>query len=344
MISEDFKAKVKRQTEKLREVEGACGICHGTLEAISDEKGIAVAYEKPNGILAMIKDDEGNVIGEGFDIVWSSAILAAEIDAKLIPERFEEKLKEVLSDDEEIKAIADVYGYGRVVTPSVIALQFVKDLGGRTVIRRERIGVVARLFDGKGELIAQSPISYCPTCAIVKAIVKSEELRDFVKDKLKNARNTGKLKFEAKVENRYVAKGGAVRASILKGEEFLAKDALGCCIAYSTTKAEIAAGFVSQESAKRFRAYCNLCPMKHCWMEKSMGAMGNIVLHRLSEIGMEIEVTSEGFIVAKIPGEGIVGRGTLCSLSALTNMLITSDGSRLLKPSPAKRFPNWDES
>jgi len=72
-----------------------------------------------------------------------------------------------------------------------------------------------------------------------------------------------------------------------------------------------------------------------------MGAMGNIVLHRLSEIGTEIEVSANGLIIARIPGkETIQGRGTLCSLSALTNMLITMDGSKVLKPSPAKRFPD----
>ncbi|MCS7130384.1 MAG: hypothetical protein NZ872_03085 [Archaeoglobaceae archaeon] len=343
MSSNDFRARVRKQTEKLREIEGACGICHGTLEAITEEKGTVLAYEKPDGVLAVIKDDEGNVIGKGFDIVWSPAILSAEIDAKLIPERFEDKLKEALSNEEEIKAIANLYGYGRVVTPSVVALQYINEIGGRTVIKRERIGVVARLYDKNDRLIAQSSVSYCPTCAIVKAIVKNDEIAKVVKERLKNARNTGKIKFEEGVENRYEASGGAVRASILKGDKILANRVIGCCIAYSTTKAEITAGFVSQESAKRFKAYCNLCPMKHCWMEKSMGAMGNIVLHRLSEIGMEIEVTSEGFIVAKIPGEGIIGRGTLCTLSALTNMLITSNGSKLLKPSPAKRFPEVDE-
>ncbi|MEM2787680.1 MAG: hypothetical protein QXJ58_05350 [Archaeoglobaceae archaeon] len=343
MSSEDFRKRVRKQTEKLREIEGACGICHGTLEAITEENGVVCAYEKPDGILALIKDNEGNVIGEGFDIVWSPAILEAEINAKLVPERLEDKLRQALSDEDEIKAIAELYGYGRVVTPSVIALQFVNELGGRTIIRREGVGVVARLYDKDNRLIAQSSVSYCPTCAIVKAIIKNDQLTEFVKEKLKNARNTGKIKFEEGVENRYEAKGGAVRASILKGEKVLADRVLGCCIAYSTTKAEIAAGLVSQESARRFKAYCNLCPMKHCWMEKSMGAMGNIVLHRLSELGTEIEVTSEGFIVAKIPGEGIVGRGTLCSLSALTNMLITSNGSKILKPSPAKRFPSSDE-
>jgi len=131
MKHEDFRTRVRKKTEGLREVEGACGICHGTLEAITEEKGVVSAYERSEGILAVVKDDSGDVIGEGFDIVWSSAILAAELDAKLVPERFEEKLREALSEEDEIRAIADVYGYGRVVTPSVIALQYVKDLGGK---------------------------------------------------------------------------------------------------------------------------------------------------------------------------------------------------------------------
>ena len=40
------------------------------------------------------------------------------------------------------------------------------------------------------------------------------------------------------------------------------------------------------------------------------------------EIGTEIEIPAEGDIVAGIPGKEIEGRGTLCSLSALTNMLL----------------------
>jgi hypothetical protein len=65
-------------------------------------------------------------------------------------------------------------------------------------------------------------------------------------------------------------------------------------------------------------------------------------MHRLSEIGTEIEVTAEGGIVARIPGpEGqeIQGRGTLCSLSALTNMLLRGDAEKILKPSGTK---DWE--
>ncbi|MDH7508843.1 MAG: hypothetical protein QHH00_05540 [Methanomassiliicoccales archaeon] len=341
MTAGDFVQRIRKQTEQLREIEGACGICHGTLEAITSEGGSVSAYERPNGILATIKDDSGNEIGRGFDIVWSPAVLAAEIDADLVPRNLKESLREdALTHDHEIDAVADLFGYGRVLTPSVIALQYINDIGGRTLIRREGLGVVARMFDKNDQLIVTSSVSYCPTCAIAKAAARSEVISSYVKERLSGARNTGRLKFERNVENRYEAKGGAVRTSIYEGDRILADRVLGCCIAYSTTKAEIAAGFIPPEGAKRFKAYCNLCPMKHCWMEKSMGAMGNIVLHRLSEIGTEIEVSANGLIIARIPGkETIQGRGTLCSLSALTNMLITSDGSKVLKPSPARRFP-----
>jgi hypothetical protein len=75
-------------------------------------------------------------------------------------------------------------------------------------------------------------------------------------------------------------------------------------------------------------------------MEKSMGATGNIILHRLSEIDTEIEITAEGGIVARIPGQEVEGRGTLCSLSALTNLLLRGDAQKILKPSSARR---WEE-
>ena len=114
-------------------------------------------------------------------------------------------------------------------------------------------------------------------------------------------------------------------------------------MAYGTAKAEIGAGLVPEASAQLFKTYCNLCPFKHCWMEKSMGATGNVILHRLSELGTEIEITAEGGIVARIPGpegEEIQGRGTLCSLSALTNMLLRGDAQKILKPS---RSQKWEE-
>ncbi len=64
---------------------------------------------------------------------------------------------------------------------------------------------------------------------------------------------------------------------------------------------KIIADLVPEASAELFKTYCNLCPFKHCWMEKSTGATGNIIVHRSSEIGTEIEITADGGIVAGIP-------------------------------------------
>jgi hypothetical protein len=341
----DFVERVNKQTEELREIEGACGICHGTLEAIIHEGGKASAFEEPEGVLAVIRNDRREVVGEGFDIVWSPAILSAEIDAGLIPERMRIKLAEdALSTDDDARRVASLFGYGRVLTPSVLALQYVNELGGRTLIRREGLGVSATMQDMEGRVLASSSVSYCPTCAIAKAAASSANLSAHIGGKLSGARNTGREKWERRLENRYEAKGGAVRVSIAEGDRILADRILGCCIAYGTTKAEIAAGLIPAEGAKRFKTYCNLCPMKHCWMEKSMGAMGNIVLHRLGEIGTEIEVSANGLITARIPGKEVIqGRGTLCSLSALTNMLITAEGNQVLRPSVAGRFPEIRE-
>jgi hypothetical protein len=84
-------------------------------------------------------------------------------------------------------------------------------------------------------------------------------------------------------------------------------------------------------------------PLQTLLMQKSLGATGNVILRWLSEFSIEIEITAKGGIVARIPrpeGEGIQGRGTLCSLSALTNMLLRGDAQKILKPSSSKR---WDE-
>ncbi|MCX6669908.1 MAG: hypothetical protein NTV25_08945 [Methanothrix sp.] len=324
--------------------EGACGICHGVAEEICRAKGRIVAYERPGGILARIFDDQGNVIGEGFGVVWSPAVLAAEIDAGLIQEDVAEGLKkEGINTPEDIEKVAYLQGYGRVLTAAALALVAVKDLGGRTLIRRKGLGVVATFLDREGGVIATSPPSYCPTCAVAIGAAQTPLLAERIKEALKDSPNTGLKKFEQGIENRYEVKGGHVKVTLAKGDELLARSVRGCCMAYGTAKAEIVAGLVPEASAELFKNYCNLCPFKHCWMEKSMGATGNIILHRLSEIGTEIEVTAEGGIVARIPGpegEEIQGRGTLCSLSALTNMLLRGDAQKILRPSETK---NWDE-
>jgi len=327
--------------DAVRPREGACGICHAVAEEICRAGGRIVAYEEPGGILARIFDDKGEVIGEGFGVVWSPAVLAAEIEAGLIQEDVAEALcKEGINNEEDISLTAKLQGYGRVLTAAALALVAVKEMGGRTLIQRKGLGVQATFMDKEGKVIAKSPPSYCPTCAVAIGAARTPLLAEKIRVALKDAPNTGQKKFEMGIENRYIVKGGAVKVTLAKGEELLAKNVLGCCMAYGTAKAEIVAGLVPEASAQLFKTYCNLCPFKHCWMEKSMGATGNIILHRLSEIGTQIEITAEGGIVARIPGQKVEGRGTLCSLSALTNLLLRGDAQKILKPAGTKR---WEE-
>jgi hypothetical protein len=339
-----FKEELARNVkDAIRPKEGACGICHAVAEEICRAGGRIVAYERPGGILAKIFDDQGNVIGEGLGVVWSPAVLAAEIDAGLMPDNVvDDLLREGVNSPEDIELTAALQGYGRVLTAAAMALMTVKNMGGRTLIKRKGLGVVATFLDKEGNVIAQSPPSYCPTCAVAIGAARTPALAEKIKEILKDSPNTGLKKYKQGIENRYEVKGGHVKVSLARGDEILAKGVRGCCMAYGTAKAEIVAGLVPEASAELFKAYCNLCPFKHCWMEKSMGATGNIILHRVSEIGTEIEITAEGGIVARIPGpEGqeIQGRGTLCSLSALTNMLLRGDAQKILKPSGTK---DWE--
>lgn len=339
MFKDDLAVRVK---DVIRPREGACGICHAVAEEICTAGGKVLAYEQPGGILGKVTDDRGNVIGEGWGVVWSPAVLAAEVDAGLIPEdSVDVVVKEGTNTKEDMDRVAALYGYGRVLTPAAVALMAIKDLGGRTLIKREGLGVVARFIGSNGDEISASPPAYCPVCAIVIGAARTPFLVQKIKKELKCVENVGKKKYELGIENRYDVKGGSVRVTLVQGDQVLAKRVLGCCMAYSTVKAEIVAGLIPDANAKLFRAYCNMCPYKHCWLEKSMGATGNVLLHRLTEIGTEVEVTAEGGIVAHIQGpdgQEIVGRGTLCSFSALTNMLLRADAAKMLKPSPTKRW------
>jgi hypothetical protein len=336
---------IERAKKAIKPKEGACGICHAVAEEVCEAGGKVVAYERPGGIIARIIDPEGNVMGEGWGVVWSPAVLSAEIEAGIIPEGISEQLKkEGTGTEEDLKRVADLFGYGRVLTPAAVALMAVKEIGGRTLIKREGLGVVARFYDDNGNVIATSPPAYCPTCAVVVGAARTPFLAEKIKKAVETVENTGKLKFEQELENRYEVKGGHVNVTITKGDKILANRVLGCCMAYGTVKAEIVAGLIPEENAGLFKAYCNMCPYKHCWLEKSMGATGNIILQRLGETETEIEITADGGIVAKIKGpngEELQGRGTLCSLSALTNMLLRNDAQKVLRPSAAKR---WGEN
>ncbi len=48
--------------------------------------------------------------------------------------------------------------------------------------------------------------------------------------------------------------------------------------------------------------------------------------------------TAKAEIVARIPGQEAEGRGTLCSLSALTNMLLRGDAQKILRPSGTRKW------
>ena len=324
---------VRAELQSLSRREGACGICHDVLEMICKKGGKAVTYERPDGVIAKIYDDKGEVVGEGKDIVSASAILSAELDAGVIPEPFASELSAVVTSEEDLRRTGEIYGYGRVITPASIALEEAKKIGGRTVIRREGIGVVAQAFDAQGNTFFKSPVCYCPVCAVVIGASRNEELAKKIRERLAGKRNTGKIKYEQGVENIYEMEDGKVFVSIKRGNEMLAERVLACCMVYGMVKAEVVAGFSPKESAQQFKAYCNICPLKHCWVGKSVGSLGNIVLNRLSEINVEVEVSIDGLIRARIPGNGVIeGRGTLCTLSALTNMLLREDAVKILRP------------
>jgi hypothetical protein len=93
------------------------------LRKFAVQKADLVAYERPGGILARIFDDKGNVIGWGFGVVWSPAVLAAETNADILSHNIAEALKrEGINSEEDIRLVAERQGYGRVLTAAALAL------------------------------------------------------------------------------------------------------------------------------------------------------------------------------------------------------------------------------
>jgi hypothetical protein len=90
MFKEDL---ARSASEHIHPREGACGMCHAVAEEVCRLGGRVVAYETERGILARILDDKDKVLGDGFGIVWSPAVLAAEIEAGIIPEKIAEVLR-----------------------------------------------------------------------------------------------------------------------------------------------------------------------------------------------------------------------------------------------------------
>ncbi|RLG37021.1 MAG: hypothetical protein DRN91_06505, partial [Candidatus Alkanophagales archaeon] len=57
-------------------------------------------------------------------------------------------------------------------------------------------GVVSIFYDKDGNEISRSPATYCSTCAVVVNAARTDFLAERIREALKDARSTGKLKYE----------------------------------------------------------------------------------------------------------------------------------------------------
>lgn len=321
--------------------EGACGICHLALKKLSESGGKAVSREIPGGIEAEIVDSKGEPIGEGTDIVWPPAILKAQIDAGMIPKTVLNELNSILTGDKDRKKISAMYGYGRVITPAGTVLSLVWSEGGRVEIKREGIGIAAYLYDNEGEPISDAVSAFCPICAVNIAASRNKRLFNTVKEKLEDTLNTGKIKYERGIENVVYWDRRRIFARIIENGKTIGEN-FGCCISYATIRAEIAAGFGNEAMNRAFKNYCDMCPLKCFWVDKPMGAMGNIILNRIKECGLRGDVSLEDYITVHLfDGDKKIakGIGSLCSLSATVNAFLRGDAVKILKPPEAPGFP-----
>ena len=339
-----FSDKVRKSIEsgvyRIRRGEGACGIYHRVLNALCDHGGKIVAFEKPEGALARVIDSSGEEVGEGTDITWPPAALRAEIDAGMIPEPWAGKLKETLTKPEDIERVRGMFGYARIVRPAAIAMTKVWSDGGKVIVRRADLGVEIKFYDKNHNVTAESQGIFCPACATVIAAGRNPELSEYIRESLKDATNIGKVKYERKIENWIEWKEGRVRTTLKEAGKVL-EEFWGCCTAYAIVRTEMKAGLMGSGVGRVLKAYCDLCPVKHCWFEKPMGAIGNIILDRMTKIDVAEEVKMEEYITAVIKDRGEVigkGIGTLCALSATVNAFMKADAVKVLKPSPATRF------
>jgi hypothetical protein len=337
---------IKDRLEKyLRRSEGSCGMYHQTLALLSEHGCKVISKEIPEGAISRIIDPFGNVMGEGVDITWPPATLRAMIKGEIIPEPWGGELKEVLTSEEDIKRVKEIFGFGRIVRPAAIAISKVSSEGGKVFARRDRIGVTVEFYDKNDKKISEAQNIFCPACAAVIAASRNPELSYHLKERLKNEVNTGKLKWERNIENVFKWENFHVVVSLLEGEKKLAEN-WGCCTAYAIVRTEVAAGLVGSKAGKVLKGYCDQCPVKDIWLGKAMGAMGNVVLKRLSETGLRAELGYEKFLTVTIKDDSqIVGKGygSLCALSGAINMLLRSRGIEVIKPSLAKDFPDVRE-
>jgi len=318
----DFVERVRKNLEgKLKRSEGNCGTCHKVLREISRQGGVAIVRERPDGISSEILDDQGNIVGRGEGITWPPAILFAEAEGGFLPREIEGEIMKSLECIIDMEKVAEIYGYGRVVTPVAAAYNEVWGQGGRVEIRRNSWGIEVVFYDKNDQVICVGPISYCPTCGTAAAIPRAPEIAAKIKKQLEGKRNTGEEKYKRGMENWFYIKKGRVHCEIKENGRTIGKSAK-CCIAYAGVCAEVKAGIAGPKWGALFKEYCKICPVKLCNQGKDSGRAGNLILTSLENQKLKTEVGLNTYITAKIRrdrellGEGI---GTVCAFSSLIN-------------------------
>ncbi|WP_456436485.1 hypothetical protein [Methanopyrus sp.] len=320
---------IRNQVERVLDPrEGACGIAHATLEILSWSGYRVECIEERLGVRArLIGPDES--VTEGRDVTWAPAILESLIKSGVYPEGWEERLSKVLTPKRDMRRLARVFGYGRVLTVDKVASRIVLGGGGTVLVRRHDLGSEVEIhYDGsKSEYV-----SYCPACALALAAVRHPRVYRELKRELADVPNTGKMKADDGVVNRVRVRFGIAFASLRLANRSVTNR--GCCVAYAIVRTELKAGYGSERSKRLLRAYCDECPLKHCWMGKPISALGNVVLQRLTEIegGVQLRVKEYPEIITPSGS----GRGTLCALSACANAVLRLDASKVLKPDPSQ--------
>lgn len=218
-----------------------------------------------------------------------------------------------------MEKVADIYGYGRVVTPVASAYNEVWKTGGRVAIRRNSWGIEVAFIDKDNKEIAVGPISYCPTCGTAATIPRAPELAKKIKEELRDKRNTGKDKYERGMENWFFYRNDRVCCEI-KEKGIVIGKAMKCCIAYAGVVAEVHAGIAGPKWGALFKEYCRICPTKLCRKGKNTGEEGNNLISELEKRDITTDVKMNSYITALVKKDDeLIGKGigTVCAFSSL---------------------------
>lgn len=336
----DVRDKLKKY---LRRSEGACGMYHAALAVMCEAGGHFEVVEVPEGAKAKLIDNRGEVLAEAIDITWPPACLRAMLDAGIFPDEYCE-LKRVLTDESDLKKVREVFGYGRIVRPVAIALAKLVASGGRAEVYRDGLGVKVSLYDSDGKLLSNAESIFCPACAAMIALAREPNLSSEVKRALNGEENTGKIKMERGIVNKVYWRNFRVEVELFEKDVKLGSN-YGCCTAYAIVRTEAVCGLASPRGVKLIKAYCDQCPVKHVWLGKSMGAMGNVILKRMTELGLRVELFHNDFVKVLAKDSGKVlgyGFGSLCALSASVNLLLRSEGIKVIRPQEASVLRRLD--